>query len=92
VTSLHRTTCPKCGYPSLSKNNRTLCCNARLSDVKPEIKARSRRLSQKPRQREHAPGLGPGSSQGGDPLHAEEKQGALIENIHEGEKGQLSLF
>jgi uncharacterized Zn finger protein (UPF0148 family) len=92
VTSLHRTTCPKCGYPTLYKNARTLCCNARISDVKPEIKAKSKRHSYKPRQREHAPGLGPGSSRGGDPLRAEENQGALIENVHEAKNGQLSLF
>lgn len=43
--SLHRTICGKCGYPSLARNGRTLCCGVTLdyeSKVKIKIYKRKR--------------------------------------------------
>ncbi len=46
MTSLHRTNCGKCGYPSLAKRGKTLCCSAPLyyeSKVKVKTYKRKRR-------------------------------------------------
>jgi hypothetical protein len=45
MTSFHKTTCGKCGYPSLARKGRTLCCNVTLdyeSKVKIKIYKRKR--------------------------------------------------
>jgi hypothetical protein len=44
---LHKTTCPRCGYPTLAQKGRTLCCGASLSDTKPDIKIKERRCRRK---------------------------------------------
>jgi uncharacterized Zn finger protein (UPF0148 family) len=50
MTSLHRIVCGKCGYPSLARRGKTLCCGVSIayeSKVKVKVYKRKRKGSAK---------------------------------------------
>ena len=75
MTTLHPVdSCPRCGWPTLARKGRTLCCDARTSEIREGIRIKERRCQQRKEKTE----LSGAETEGGGNLSLAPSAGQLV--------------